>query len=166
MACENPVVELLPWEYERGYQVGIARFTANWWRADAPHYDKARMEEDRNAQAAAALCEIAVAKYTNQYFHGHVWHWSEAGRYGSIADVGHDIEVRRVRTAGGVAVRRTDAGKIVWAARTVDREYRTIEILGWVAADDVIPTLGADGWGYFPIESLTRDWALEPERIG
>ena len=149
-----PVIELHPWEYERGFHIGIARFTANWGRPDAPHYDRSRMEEDRKAQAAAALCEIAVARHTNQYCHGHVWHWSDRHKYKHLADVGEDIEVRRIRTADGVPIRKSDKGKTVWAARPADAEYRTIELLGYVSADEVIPTLGDKSWGYYPLSRL------------
>jgi len=154
LTAANPIVELYPWEYERGFQIGIARFTANWNRPDAPHYDRSRMEEDRKAQAAAALCELAVARFTNQYFHGHIWHWSERSKYRHLADVGSDIEVRRIRTADGVPIRKTDAGKIVWAARPADAEYRTIELLGYVPADEVIPLLDNKTWMYFPLRHL------------
>jgi hypothetical protein len=155
----NPIVELYPWEYERGFQVGIARFTANWGRADAPHYDRSRMEEDRKAQAASVMCEIAVARYTNQYFHGHVWHYSERNKYRHLADVGRCLEVRRLRTATGVPVRKSDAGKIVWGARIVDNEYRKVELLGCVEADAVIATMDQeDTWTYHPVEKLERPW--------
>jgi hypothetical protein len=112
------------------------------------------MEEDRNAQAAAALCEIAVARHLNQYCHSHVWHYSDRHRYRHLADVGTDIEVRRVRTASGVPVRKSDKGKVVWAARLLDEEYRLVEILGSVKADDV--PLGDKEWVYFPLEMLAE----------
>ena len=96
------------------------------------------MEEDRNAQAAAAICELAVAKYLNEYWHASVWHVSEHGKYRNIPDVGRNIEVRRVRTANGVTVRQTDRGKRVWAAKLADPEYRTVQLLGYVDADEVI----------------------------
>lgn len=158
----NPIITLHPWEYARGFQVGIERFVANWGTNDAQHYDRARMEEDRNAQAAAALCEIAVARFTNQYWPGHVWHRSEHGRYRHMADVGSRIEVRRIRTGGGVPVRRTDAGREVWAARMADDEYRTVELLGYVNADEAIPSIpDGETWARYPIESLVRPWEIE-----
>ena len=86
----DAIIDLYPWEYERGFAVGIARFTANWGRPDARHYDRSRMEEDRNAQAAAALCEIAVARHVNEYAHLHVWHYTDRHRYRHLADVGDD----------------------------------------------------------------------------
>lgn len=155
----NPIITLHPWEYARGFEVGIGRFVANWGNQDAQHYDRTRMEEDRNAQAAAAICEIAVARYTNEYWHGQVWRRSEHARYRKDADVGSNIEVRRLRTADGVPVRRSDAAKIVWGARIVDPEYRKVELLGFVKADDVIPSI-PDGqtWTRHPVSMLERPW--------
>lgn len=159
---KNPIVCLQPWEYERGFAVGIARYTANWSVADAKHYDRSRMEEDRKASSAAAICELAVAKYTNSYWHGHIWHRSDHRRYSRLPDVGAVIEVRRVRTKDAVAVRRTDAGREVWAARINDPEYRSVEILGFVMADEAIANFReGEDWGYFPISRLTRPWMAE-----
>lgn len=59
------IITLDPWEYEWASHVGIRRFTANWGKKDAAHYDPARMEDNRTAQVAAAVAEIAVAKATN-----------------------------------------------------------------------------------------------------
>jgi hypothetical protein len=156
----NPIIELQTWEYERGFAVGIGRFTANWGTKDAKHYDRSRMEEDRNAQAAAAMCEIAVARYTDRYWHGHVWHRTDHAKHRAAADVGNNIEVRRVRTRNAVAVRRTDAGREVWAARTADPEYTKIELLGKVRADDVIDTfVPGETWRYVPLDQLDRPWS-------
>lgn len=156
----NPIITILPWEYERCFAVGIGRFTANWGTPDAPYYDRSRMEEDRNAQAAAAVCELAVAKYTNQYWHGGVWHRSEHVNYRSLPDVGENIEVRRVRTGNAVKVRRKDAGKVVWAARVADDEYRSVELLGFIEADEVIKSLEGtySNDKYVEIELLERPW--------
>jgi hypothetical protein len=158
----NPVITLESWEYERGFAVGIGRFTANWGKADARHYDRSKMEADRNAQAAAALCEIAVAKYTNKYWHGHVWHRTDHWKHRAAADVGTDIEVRRVRTRPAVAVRRSDAGRQVWAARLADDEYTKVELLGVIDADSVIATFeDGETWGYVPLARLLRPWECE-----
>lgn len=163
----NPVITLTPWEYERAFSVGIGRFTANWGTADAPYYDRSRMEEDRSAQPAAALCELAVAKYTNQYWHAGVWHKTDHSKYKSLADVGGNIEVRRVRTANAVKVRSKDRGKIVWAARTVDPEYRSVELLGFISADAVIASLVGtyQDEKYVDLDSLTpaTEWSALSE---
>jgi hypothetical protein len=160
----NPIIELTPWEYEHGFAVGIARFVENWGRPDARHYQGNRrlMEPDRAANPAAALCEIAVARYTNQHWHGHVWKVKDHAKHRDTADVGTNIEVRRTR-GKEVAVRRSDAGKVVWAARTIDDEYRKIELLGFIPADEVIPLIGDGGFGYvrYPLEKLTKPWLEE-----
>lgn len=162
----NPIIELDSWEYERGFSVGIARFTANWGVGDAKHYDRSKMEEDRNAQAAAALCEIAVAKYTNRYWHGHAWPRSKHGEYRHMPDVGRRTEVRRLRTANGVAIRRSDSGKVVWGARTADDEYRRIELLGFVEANEFISIISKDSdWGYIPLGQLRRPWVPAVESV-
>ena len=38
------IVHLSEWEYRRGFEVGIARFTANWSRSDAAHYQSGGLE--------------------------------------------------------------------------------------------------------------------------
>ena len=150
------LIDIEPYEYERGFEVGIRRFTANWGRPDAPHYDRSKMEEDRNAQAAAAICELAVAKYLNQYWRASIWHVSEQSKYRHLPDVGRDIEVRRVRTQKGVTVRPGDKGKVVWGARVVDPEYRLVELLGFINADIV---LEARPEGYVvPFARLEKPW--------
>jgi hypothetical protein len=156
----NPIIHLTPWEYERCFAVGSGRFTANWDTPDAAHYDRSLMEPDRNAQVAAAACELAVAKFTNQYWHASVWHRSDHGKYRGLADVGSDIEVRRVRTGNAVKVRKKDAGKVVWAARVADDEYRSVEILGFISADEVIKSLAGtyESDKYVEIECLERPW--------
>jgi hypothetical protein len=131
------VINLTPWEYDFAYQIGIRRYVENWGKADASYYDKSKMEEDRNAQPAAAICELAVAKYTNQYWNMTIWDGRKHKQYKDIPDVGHNIEVRRVRTASGPAVRDKDLGRglIVWGAIVNDVEYRSVELLGYIDAD-------------------------------
>lgn len=131
------VVHLEPWEYEHASAVGIRRFTERWGSSNAAHYDSARMEDDRTAQVAAAVCELAVAKHTNQYWGGHVWHASDHPKYRDIADVGTNVEVRRVRTRDGVALRRRQVGTglVLWAAKAVEPEFRAVELWGWIDYD-------------------------------
>lgn len=130
-------IELEKWEYEHASNVGIRRYTANWEKKDAQHYDRTRMEDDRTAHVAAAICELAVAKHTNQYWHGHVWHASEHFKYNKLPDVGTNIEVRRIRNSVGVPVRWGAKGYelILWACKPVAPEFRTVEILGYVDHD-------------------------------
>ena len=137
-----PIVKIEKWEYERAFAVGIARCTARWGSKDAPHYaDKSRQEDNRTAEVASALCELAVAKLTNRYWHGHVWHHTEHRLYRNLPDVGtnpdgNNIEVRRLRTRDEVAVRRrqNDQEKLViFAARVIGPEMREVEVLGYIS---------------------------------
>ncbi len=155
------IITLEAWEYEHAYQVGIRRFTENWTKKDAAYYDKSKMEEDRNAQPAAAICELAVAKYTNQYWSGHVWNKQDHAIHKGKPDVGTNIEVRRVRTQSGPAVRDKDLNRnlIIWGARLVDSEYKTVELLGWIEADKGFE-VGEYRKGYkiIPADKLNKDW--------
>jgi hypothetical protein len=130
----NMLITLNPWEYSWACHVGIERFTANWGKQDAKHYDRARMEDDRTAQQAACICELAVAKATNRYWSGHYWPASEHHKNRDMADVGTNIEVRRVRTGQSAAVRRKqlNQGLILFAAHLPDPEFRTVEVWGWL----------------------------------
>lgn len=156
----NPIITFETWEYARAFDAGMRRFAENWETSDALYYDRELMEDDRNAQPAAALCELAVAKYLNQYWHGGVWHRTEHFKHRSKADVGSNIEVRRVRTGHAVKVRLKDAGKIVWAAKIADNEYRSVELLGCISADDVIDSLRGtyQDEKYVEIDDLVKPW--------
>lgn len=132
------IIDLEPWEYEHVNVVGIGRYVANWEKQDAAHYDKSRMQDDRTAQVAAAACELAVAKYTNQYWSGHVWPKESHDKYKKVSDVGLNIEVRRVRTRNSVAVRERDLGRnlVLWAAKAIEPELRSVELLGYLPHDE------------------------------
>jgi hypothetical protein len=131
-------ITLEPWEYEHASNIGIRRYTANWEKHDAKHYDPARMEDNRTAQVAATISELAVAKHTNRYWSGHVWTPQQHNHYRNIPDVGHNIEVRRIRTRNTVAVRKHQLGKglVLWAARPIPPEFRTVELYGWIKYDE------------------------------
>ena len=131
------LVNLETWEYEHASQVGARRYTANWGKDDAPWYDDRRMEDDRTAQVAAAVCELAVAKTTNRYWHAHIWHATEHHRFKDLPDVGRNIEVRRVRTSKSAAVRRHQCGKglVLFVAYALPPELREVDVLGWIDMD-------------------------------
>ena len=132
------LVELESWEYEWALHVGARRYIENWGKRDAPHYDKKRMEDDRTAQAAACVGELAVAKLTNQYWSGHVWKADQHKDHRGKPDVGTNIEVRRVRTSTNAAVRRRqlENGWILFVVKPVAPEFRAVEILGWIDHDE------------------------------
>jgi hypothetical protein len=132
------IIHLETWEYEHASAVGIGRFTANWGKQDAEYYSRERMEDDRTAEVAAAITELAVAKYTNQYWPGTVWPAGQHNVYREMPDVGHNIEVRRVRTRPGGAVRRKQVGKglELWVAKPIEPEFKSVEIWGGIRYDD------------------------------
>ena len=132
------LIELEPWEYEWASHVGARRFIENWGKRDAAHYDKKRLEDDRTAQVAACVGELAVAKATNQYWSGHVWHKSDHETYKHLPDVGTNIEVRRIRTSPSRAVRKRQLGKglQLFIVRPVPPEFRAVELLGWIDHDE------------------------------
>ncbi len=132
------IVNLEPWEYEWAAHVGIRRFTANWNKKDAAHYDRSRMEDDRTAQVAACVCEIAVAKHYNRYWSGSVWTAAQHDHFKTrVADVGTNIEVKRLRTRTEAPVRRSQYGKglVLVVAKPVEPEMRSIEIFGSIKYD-------------------------------
>jgi len=132
------LVDLYPWEYDHAISVAARRSAANWGKKDAPHYKKEFMEDERTAQAAACVCELAVAKVTNRYWSGHVWHKSEHNLYRDLPDVGDNIEVRRIRTRMTAAVRRHQLGKglVLFVARPVMPEMTQVEVFGWKKYDE------------------------------
>lgn len=137
MTTNRPTIELTPWEYEWASHVGARRFIENWSRGNASHYHASRMEDDRTAQVAACVAELAVAKYANRYWSGSVWPASKHSEYKHLADVGTNIEVRRLRTRNYAAVRRKQIGKglILFVAKPVMPELRTVEIFGYIDYD-------------------------------
>lgn len=144
------LINLEPWEYEYASYIGIRRFTANWNKQDAPYYDPKKMEDNRTAQVASAICELAVAKAFNQYWSASIWDESQHDNNKFIPDVGHNIEVRRVRTKPGPAVRHKDLnrGLIIAGAVAIAPEFKQVEILGWIHADE--------GWNLGIEESYGR----------
>lgn len=138
IVVEPLIVDLEPWEYAHACDVGIRRFTANWGRGDAEYYNRGRMEDDRTAQVAAAICELAVAKHTNRYWPGHVWHASDHDKYEDAPDVGRNIEVRRIRTGTSAAVRKHQLGRglVLWVAKPIPPEFTQVELYGWMHYDE------------------------------
>lgn len=130
------IIHLQPWEYEYASHIGIRRFTANWNKQDAKHYEnKKRQEDNRTAQVASAIGELAVAKALNQYWHATIWAGQDHQEYKLLPDVGKNIEVRRVRTQDAVCIRKkdTDRGLIVVAVKPIEKEFvrlKSLDIFG------------------------------------
>ena len=133
------IVQLETWEYEYASHIGIRRFTANWGKKDAAYYDPKKMEDNRTALVAAAIGEIAVAKAINEYWTASIWDGTDHPKFKDIPDVGPDIEVRRVRTQSGPAVRKKDLAKkglYIFGVVPIAKEFKEVEILGWIPAEE------------------------------
>jgi len=131
------IVELKPWEYEWASHVGIRRFIENWEKSNAKHYDEKRMEDNRTAQVAACIAEIAVAKHVNRFWSGTVWKAQNHEQNKNRADVGLNIEVKRLRTRQEAPVRRHQLkkGLILWVAKPIAPEFRVVELYGYINYD-------------------------------
>lgn len=154
------VIDLEPWEWKNAIEVGANRTVANWNRKDAPHYDRSRMEDDRTADAASAISELAVAKATGRFWTaGGAWSVSDHHRYRDLPDVGDNIEVRRVRDSSrqDFAVGEKDEGRVIFATYVVPPEFRTVRVLGWIMGAEAleIGTPTAYGRLRVPIAALT-----------
>jgi hypothetical protein len=96
------------------------------------------MEDDRTASVAACAAELAVAKHINRYWSGHVWDHRDHNQYKTMPDVGTNIEVRRIRTRDKAAVRKIQVGKglVLFVAKPIMPEIRSVEIYGWMKYDE------------------------------
>lgn len=163
-AATAPAIEidLRPWEWSLAASVGADRAVANYGRSDAAHYDRSRMEDDRTAQHAAAAAEIATARALNRYWTAcGAWAANDHGQYRNLADVGDNVEVRRVRDAETTtfAVGPGDRERIIVAAYVEPPELRRVRILGWISGQEAIEIGRPAGYGdrvRVPIARLTR----------
>ena len=132
-------VHLERWEYDHASHVGIQRMLLRETSSDRGYYNNDRKQNELNASIASAVCECAVAKLTNRYWHAGYWHPSEHHKHAKTADVGYTIEVRRVRRqTNPVSINKTDTDKFIIAAFAIEPDYRSVEILGGI--------FGHEGW--------------------
>lgn len=154
-------VVLRPWEIAHVATVGAQRTVANLNRANAPHYrDASRREDERTASHAAAAAECATARLLNQYWTaGGAWVAARHGEFADLADVGENIEVRRVRDHGTTtfAVRERDMGRTIVACFVVPPELTEVRVLGWIQGPDAWEVgQPVEDYTRVPIEALTR----------
>jgi hypothetical protein len=130
-------VFLEPYETEAAIQVGTKRYLMRLDSGDRAYYDRSRMEHDLHANIAACVAEIAVAKHLNQYWGNHWWVASGHKLYESMADVGYDVEVRRIREPRNpVAIRDKDVfnDRTIYAVYVKTPEYTEADIIGSISA--------------------------------
>ena len=133
-------VHLSAYEYEWAAHVGIRRMVARLDSKPAPHYaDNTRLEDELKATIATCCCEMGVAIATNRYWGGHFWDARDHAKYKDIADVGTNMEVRRVREEGkpfAVRTKDVDMDRIMFAAYAQAPDYRTVTVYGYISAND------------------------------
>ena len=141
--------------------MGAERFAANFYREDAPHYDRSRMEDDRTAQHAAAVCELAVARALNRYPTGFgAWAAADHAKWRDLPDVGTNTEVRRIREADATtfAVGGKDRNRTIVAAYPILPELRIVKVLGWISGEEALRIGRPAGYGdrvRVPISALS-----------
>lgn len=136
------IIDLEPWEVEHAARVGAGRVSENEGKADAASYqgNQHRMLPEPEGNIKTATCELAVAKFVNQYWSGSVW---EAGKHeiyrDTHADVGHDIEVKMTRQHNSFSVKRKELGRglTVWVAKEPENypDITQVEIVGCMEVD-------------------------------
>lgn len=130
-------VPMTPAEIQLAHWYGMSRLIANQNSEDKEYYNRSVMVADREAQPAAVLCEMAVAKWLGLYYVPTLWAASAHRENKDRADVAHCVEVRRVRQPQtGPAVRSKDRGKVLVGVYLPDDpgdDWSEPEVLGWVA---------------------------------
>jgi hypothetical protein len=127
-------VRLSPWEREWSEYVGVKRTEANEGKGNAAHYDPARMQDNRTANIASCVAELAVAKVLNRYWDGSFWTAEQHEDFADRVDVGHNIEVRRIRQPNNpLAVRRRDVerGRHMVLAYPHPDDFVVVDVIGW-----------------------------------
>lgn len=154
-------IELRPWEYSLAAQVGAERTAQNFQRADAAHYDRGRMEDDRTANHAAAAAELATARIMDRNWNAcGAWSPDRHAEFRDLPDVGKNIEVRRIRDADSTtfAMGEKDRRRILVACYVVPPELRIVRYLGWIDGETAFAMATPAGYGdrvRVPISALT-----------
>lgn len=132
-------VMLTPFEHTTAGTVGLHRFNFRRESKDADWYDRNLMQDDVRASIAACVCEMAVAKALNMYWGAHYWHTIDHKKYEAIADVGTNVEVRRIRertNEPAIRWRDVERERIVVAAYAEPPLFIRVEVLGWIPASE------------------------------
>jgi hypothetical protein len=131
------MVRLDPWEREWAEHVARKRNDANVGKADASHYDQARMQDNLTASIAACVAELAVAKACNLYWDGSYWPAHRHPEFADRPDVGANVEVRRTRKAWGpLVIRKRDVerNRVMALAFPVPPSFVDVRVVGTIGA--------------------------------
>ena len=141
---------LEPYEYVRGREIGLERAERRRLYGHRQNYRDAWHSSTRaqymlsveDANVAACLTELAVAKHLGVYWHGHGGHHDPDKRYYKDADVGDRHEVRHVvGTANNLshfAIYESDIEHrrptdTIWAGHVpTEHAGRLVYLFGWM----------------------------------
>lgn len=119
---------------------------------DRPNYagaNKSKLEPEISANVRTIVAEYAVAKLYKLPMTFPFYPNDEHYYRKDIADVGHNIEVKTIRTRDEIPVFPKDIrdGWILVGARVLDVDYYSeVEVYGWMRMEDV----QRDEWKYAP----------------
>ena len=108
----------------------------NMRRGDAPAYamNAERMQDNYIANYASARCELATAKHTNRHWNASWWKPEQHHLYADRADVGDNIEVKRIRNAQhNLLVKQKYAllDHVLVLAFSDDNTPHNVTLIGW-----------------------------------
>lgn len=145
-------VTLAPWEYTHAATVAADRIARNQLNERWADTRKVGPGEHPLVTQTAAVCaEVAVAKALNQYPTA-VGAW-DAGRHGEfweLPDVGHTLDVKRVRHGGSTSFnfgRKDLEANRTLAVAYVEPQLWNVRVLGWISAHEARDNgwVGKDG---------------------
>ena len=140
---ENEViVQLSEEDYTKSWAAGAMRLLANLHKNDAPSYRHGANQPEHIAQPLAVMGEVAVARHLGLGWDWNkaVWDASDHHANRNKADVGANIEVRRVRNLRqkpSLRSRQCGRNLAVFFVYPMPPEYLQVKILGWVPQDEV-----------------------------
>jgi hypothetical protein len=120
--------------------VADKRNEMNQGRGDAPAYalNSERMEDNSVAMYASTRCELAVAKVTNRFWHASWWPAEHHHIHKHEPDVGHNIEVKRIRSPHNPLLVKEDyvsLDRVIFLAYAHTDVEHHVDVIGYIKAD-------------------------------
>lgn len=138
---KHVIVRLSDDDWVNSWTAGARRVTENLRKSDSEDYARGLNIPEHLAQPLAVMCEVAVARHL-----GIDWDWDKAvwkakdhNRFRHNADVGTNIEVRRVKYENGAVNLKSNQvgrGLFVFTAFAMPPEYLNVKILGFRNYDE------------------------------
>lgn len=121
--------------------LAVERWLTKFGSVDRPNYAEGKkagkLEPEINANIRANVAEWAVAKAYNLQW-SVPWYPNELHpQRKDIPDVGHNLEIRTVRTQNSIPFWKKDTGKTIVGVKVLDEEYYSeVQIYGFFVADN------------------------------